>query len=62
MGKLTVNEYYFIKHRTDGSKVLNGLIKLDVVGRGAQVGSQFYFINLPKGDLGPRHQFENQTQ
>lgn len=41
LGKLTVNEYYFIKHRTDGSKVLNGLVKLDVVGRGAQVGSNF---------------------
>ena len=39
MGKLTVNEYYFIKHRTDGSKVLNGLVKLDIVGRGAQVSS-----------------------
>ena len=35
-GKLTVNEYYFSSHKTDGSRVLNGLQKLNIVGRGAQ--------------------------
>ena len=29
-------EYYFSSHKTDGNRVLNGLQKINIVGRGAQ--------------------------
>ena len=34
--KLTVSDYYFKSAQTDGKTVLNGYIKLHIVGRGAQ--------------------------